>query len=627
MKTRPALIAMSHMAAISISAATPGKLIDASEYGITQLAPGADATPAIRRAMEACINTRADGLKIPAGTWHLSPDFAFEQNLFIANNDSGIKRVIFPIDGFDGFTLDAAGARFICHGSLVPISAEGTKNLTLKGFSIDWERAFSLQGTVRAAHPEMKAFDLELLPEVVYELRGNRLVFRGKPSPKPTTWKDWAPPVSATLSWEQNLHWNMWFQGDTRHPVPGENRFAMEPDARVEELGPHLIRVFESTRTLPEPGMVVVVSGMMNPNRNSPAIRISGCRDVLMEDVAIHHAGGMGLIAQRTENFTIRRLKVSLPEGRNRHVTTIADATHFNGCRGQILIEDSLFENMLDDATNVHGCFVRVEKADGNTLTCQLVHSQQRGQTVMETGDEVRFVTSADLQGYGDARVVSTRSLNSDRFEVTLDRLPDGGIREGSGLYNLSWQADLTVRNSVVRNNRARTMLIATAGRVLIENNRFEHSSMAGIQMEGDNGFWCESGPTRDAVIRNNHFLNNGGVVLRMSAEVDPKKFPDALYHGGIVFEDNIIETYHGKVVEGQAIDGLVFRNNTIRMTDFAPPYALEAPSFDLKSGRNIVIENNRFDGGGKVRELTVKAGTSAARPVMKNNTGIVPPP
>jgi len=599
--------------------------INAGEYGLEKVRTGEDATPALRAAMEACIERKAAGLVIPPGEWHLYPDHAFEQNLAIANNDSGIKRVVFPLDGFDGFTLSAEKARFVCHGSLVPISAENSKNLTLRGMSIDWARPFSLQGTVEAVHPEIRAFDLKLHPEVVYEMRGERLIFREKPGPSPNTWKEWAPPVTATIAWEHNLQWNMWFQGGTRHPVPGEHLLAMEPDARVRELAPGLVRIFESTKVMPLPGMVLIVSGMKDPNRTSPAIRISGCKNVTLEDVTVHHAGGMGLIAQRSENFTLRRFKVTLPEGKDRYVTTTADATHFNGCRGSILIEDCLFENMLDDATNIHGCFVRIEKSLGNnTLVCQRVHSQQRGLVVMDAGDEVRFVTSADLQGYADAKVVSTRNLNADRFEVKLDHLPEGGVREGSGLYNLSWQADLTFRNSIVRNNRARTMLIATSGKVLVENNVFEHSSMAGIQMEGDNGFWWESGPTRNAVIRKNTFRNNAGAVLRMSAEVDPGRFPDALYHGGILFEDNLIETYHGKIVEGQAIDGLMFRNNIIRMTDFAEPYMPELASFAFKSGRNIVLEGNRFEGNEHVRELDVKAGTPSARPVMKNNQGIV---
>ena len=628
MKNKPASVSLYQLTMLCgllfISPAVAEEWVDAAEFGIHKLAERADATPVLRAAMEACIERKAHGLKIPTGEWHLFPDHAFEQNLAVANNDPGIKRVIFPIDGFDGFTLAAAGAKFVCHGSMIPISAENSKNVTLKGFSIDWERPFSLQGQVVAVHPEMNAFDLKLHPEVCYEMRGSRFIFREKPSPAPTTWKEWAPPVTATLAWEHNLQWNMWFQGGTRQPVPDEFLYAMEPDPRVEELAPHLIRIFESTEVMPKPGMVLIISGMLDPNRTSPAIRVSGCKDILLEDVTVHHAGGMGLIGQRSENFTLRRYQVVLPEGKDRYVTTTADATHFNGCRGDILIEDCLFENMLDDATNVHGCFVRVEKVEGNTLTCQRVHSQQRGLVIADAGDEIRFVTSADLQGYGDAKVLCVRDLNSDRFEMTVDHLPEGGIRPLSGLYNLSWQANLTFRNSIVRNHRARTMLIATSGKVLVEGNKFQNSSMAGIQMEGDNGFWWESGPTRNAVIRKNTFTNGAGAVLRMSAEVDAKLYPKANYHGGIIFEDNLIETYHGKIVEGQAIDGLIFRNNIIRMTDFAPPYLPELASFTFNSGRNILLEGNVFEGSEKVPQLDVHAGTADALPTLKNNQRIV---
>ena len=599
------------------------EVLDAQDFGLVDLAPGEDATPVFRRALEACRSQGASGLKIPPGTWHLYPDYAFEKTLAVANNNPGVKRIVFLLDEFSDFTLSGKDAHFVCHGQMIPISADDATDITLRGFSIDWSRPFNFQGEVVAVHPDKNAFDLKVHDEVIYELHGQRLIFREKPSRYPHAWKEWAPPTTEHMSWQHNLQWDMWFDGKTRHPIPGGHQWALEPDSRVEEIEPGRIRIFNAVHHMPQVGWVVTVKGMGDPNRTSPAIRIARSKNLLLEDVTIHHAGGMGVIMQRTEDITLRRLRVELPEGKNRMVTTTADATHFNGCKGRILIDECLFENMLDDATNIHGCFVRIDRVDGKTLTCRRIHSQQQGLIVASAGDSVRFLTSADMQSYADAKVVSTRELNFDLFEVTVDQLPEGGLKEGSALYNTTWQPELIFRKSTVRNHRARTMLIATAAKVLIEDNEFLHSSMAGIQFEGDNGFWWESGPTRNVTIRRNLFLNNAGSALRVMPQIDFQQFPEALYHGGIVFEDNIIETFHRLVIEGVAVDGLVFRNNKIRISDFTPVSDLESTSINLQTGRNILLENNTFEGD---PPLKIFSGTASAVPEVKNNRGIAPP-
>ena len=603
--------------------ATARPIIHAAKFGLSELPPGADATPVFRRAVEACRNRKARGLIVPAGSWHLYPDQAFEQTLAVANNDPGIKRIIFALDDLEGFTLSGSNAHFICHGEMIPISAENSHNLSLQGFTIDWERPFNFQGRVIAAQPELNAFDLAVHNEVVYEIRGQRLIFMGKPPRTPDSWKEWAPPTTEFLTWQRNLQWNMWFDEKTHSPIPGEHLWGLKPDPRVEEIRPRVLRIFDALNQLPTPGMILTVNGMMEPNRTSPAIRISRCANLLLSDITIHHAGGMGVIVQRTDGATLRRLQVVLPPGKNRYVTTTADATHFNGCRGNIVLEDCAFENMLDDAANIHGCFVRIEKQLGpKTLLCRRVHSEQRGLTVVERGDRVRLVTSRDLQSYGEAQAVATRELNWDLFEMTLDRLPVAGVQPESGIYNLTWQPNLLVRGCTVRNNRARAMLIATAGDVLVEKNQFSRSSMAGIQFEGDNGFWWEAGPTRKVVIRNNWFVDTYGAVLRIVPSIDARRFPKALYHGGIVFENNSIKSFHRAVVDAVAVDGLVFRGNTISLTDTFGSADVTTPSFSIESGRDVVIESNAFTGE---PPLIVKAAATAARPLLRNNTGIVP--
>ena len=607
----------------SMRSVPAAEVLNARDFGLGNLAPGEDATPVFRRAMEACRSQGAGGLQIPSGTWHLYPDYAFEEYLAVANNNPGAKRIVFQLDELKGFTLSGEDVHFVCHGQMIPISGDDAENITLRGFSIDWSRPFHFQGEVVAVHPDKNAFDLRVHDEVIYELRGQRLIFREKPSRSPHAGKEWAPPPTEQMSWEHNLQWNMWFDGKTHHPIPGEHQWALEPDSQVEEVEPGVIRIFDAVQHMPQVGWVVAVKGMGDPNRTSPAIRIARSKNILLEDVTIHHAGGMGVIMQRTEDITLRNLRVELPKGKHRIVTTTADATHFNGCRGNILIEDCFFENMLDDATNVHGCFVRIDNVVGNTLTCRRIHSQQQGLIVATKGDRVRFLTSADLQNYADAEVVSTRELNADLFEVTVDQLPEGGVQEGSALYNTTWQPDLTFRKCTVRNHRARTMLIATAGKVLIEDNHFAHSSMAGIQFEGDNGFWWESGPTRDVTIRKNHFLNNAGAALRVMPQLDFQQHPGALYHGGIAFENNVIETYHRRIIEGVAVDGLIFCGNTIRMSDFLNVSDFTSPSVLIETGRNILLEKNSFVGG---PPLKIAVGTDSAKPILKDNRGFASP-
>ncbi|MEN1680517.1 MAG: right-handed parallel beta-helix repeat-containing protein [Planctomycetota bacterium] len=614
-------LALGVLAALALTAsAAAGSTVNALDYGLRELPAGADATPALRRAVEACLEAGARTLVIPPGEWHLWPDLAFERTLAVANNDPGVKRIVLLLEGLRQFTVEAEGVGLVCHGQMIPISAEGCDGLTLKGLSINWRRPFNFQGEVVAVHASENAFDLRVHDDVAYEVRRDRLMFLGKPSRRPNAWREWAPPPTEELTWEHNLQWNMWFNGQTRRPIPSEHLWGLEPDPRVGEVGPRTIRLFDAMSQLPEVGWVVAVKGMVDPNRTSPAIRVARCSDVVLEDVTIHHAGGMGLIAQRTDGVTLRRYRVELPARAGRIVTTTADGSHFNGCRGDILLEDCLFENMLDDATNVHGCFVRVDARRGpNTFVCRRVHSQQRGLIVMETGDRVGFVNSDNLQPTGEATVVATRELNSDLFEVTFDRVPSE-LPERCGVYNLTWQPNLTVRNCLVRNHRARTMLVATAGDVLIEDNRFEYSSMAGIQFEGDNGFWWESGPTRSVLIRRNVFRDNIGSALRIAPQIDTERFPRAVYHGGIVFEDNLIEADHRRVVEATAVDGLVFRNNTIRPTGYLDEPVTSAPSFDIRSGRGVVIEGNRYEG---TPPLTVRSSAGGDTPVLSGNEGI----
>ena len=92
------------------------------------------------------------------------------------------------------------------------------------------------------------------------------------------------------------------------------------------------------------------------------AINILESKEILVENVNVHHSSGIALMAQKSENITLHKFNVLLPENSGRLVSSTADATHFLACRGLIKMDSCIFENMLDDATNVHGFYVEVKE-------------------------------------------------------------------------------------------------------------------------------------------------------------------------------------------------------------------------------------------------------------------------
>ena len=46
-----------------------------------------------------------------------------------SNNDSGLKRVVFLLDGFTDFEIDGGGSHFIFHGFLNPFVIENSERI------------------------------------------------------------------------------------------------------------------------------------------------------------------------------------------------------------------------------------------------------------------------------------------------------------------------------------------------------------------------------------------------------------------------------------------------------------------------------------------------------------------
>ena len=542
--------------------------------------PGSDqdATPGVMRALAACRALRNPTLYFARGTYHFHPDRASERFYAISNNWQKQQRVALPLWDFENLTIEGDGSDFVMHGLILPVAIDNCRGVTLRNFSIDWERPSLSQGEIVASGAT--SFDLQITPEFPFIVRRGELIFTGDGVEYPLrNFLEFDPQTGATAP---GVH------DDAGAGLP----------RHVEEIAPGLVRFhFDELKQPPKIGHFMVMRG--GAHRYEPAIFGLNSRDIAAENVDIYHAIGMGLVAQRCQNIAMRRCRVTPRPGSGRLFSCDADATHFVYCRGQITLENCLFEGQLDDATNVHGIYARVEeKLDSHAALMRLVHPEQIGVEVAAAGERVRFVDHQTRAAYAELSVEAVETLDMSAFILrTTEPLP-AALKPMHVVENLSWQPDLTIRGCTTRRNRARGFLLGTAGRILIEDNTMEEPG-ACLLMEIESEHWFESGPVADVTVRGNRFVNpNYGVWGVAAIEFGAQSGQYAPFERNITIENNEFHLFNIAAFRGGAIDGLKFNNNTlIRTTDYPQTQNAPMPAFSVCGSRHIEIVGNETIG------------------------------
>lgn len=521
-----------------------------------------DATPAIEGALSVLRRHRGPAiLRLPQGELKVKPLRAPGKFLRISNHDSGWRRVAFLLDNLSDLTIDGTGTQLRCEGEIVPFEAENARNVRLLGLSIDWVRPFHLEAQVTAVSRQEGCFEVQPFGQACWELRGDRLAWMERPWPEQgsVAWHSRFKESQQDLRWENELGWNVWFDSAKRAIATGSGHSIFHPYApskgrfyQASPTGNGRVRLQHTGgKQLPQEGWIMVDKGPLRSNRRFPAFHFQRCESISLEGITIHHAGGMGIIAEFCRDISLHEVRVSPSPGRV--VSTTADATHFVSCAGQIRLRKCRFENMLDDGINVHGVYARVDATGSeNRLCATLYHPQQAWFPFASAGDKLAVVRRNDLTVLGTATVMEVEQRNEALLLIRVKENIRQFIREEPCvLENLSWQANLDMRNCVVQNNRARAVLFSSRGSGAIVNNEFLSNSLSGILLEGDATHWHESGPVRDLSIVGNRIEGWGqefgqgygiGLCPAIPAEVRPEP-----YHSGVLIEGNTLFSPHGQ--------------------------------------------------------------------------------
>lgn len=578
---------------LSCTTLSAQKVYEISAFGL-KANSSKNASPVLQKALAKIKAEYKEGekviLRFPEGRYEFHEKGAAVREYYISNHDqTNPKKVGIALEDMKNLTLDGQGSEFVFHGRMLPVSLLRSENCLLKNFSIDFENPHIAQVKIVENDPQ---------DGIVFE---------------PAPWVDYRIAKDSIFEaygegWTMRHSWGIAFDGDTKHLVYNTSDIGC-PTKGASEVAPRRIHApgWKDARLVP--GTVVAMRGWGRP---TPGIFLSHDVNTTIENVKVHYAEGMGLLAQLCENITLEKFGVCLKgDADPRYFTTQADATHFSGCKGKIVSCNGLYEGMMDDAINVHGTYLKVVKrVDDRTLVGRYMHGQSWGFEWGCPGDEVQFIRSNTMELVGKQnKIISIRPYDKEQTEgareflITFQEPVDQVINEqsGFGIENLTWTPEVLFSGNVIRNNRARGSLFSTPRKTIVENNLFDHTSGAAILLCGDCNGWFEIGACRHVIIRKNRFVNAltnlfqfTNAVISIYPEIPDLKGQQQYFHGGpeggIVIEDNEFETFDAPILYAKSVDGLVFRNNTIKLNTEYKPFHPNRNRFWLERVTNVTI-------------------------------------
>lgn len=576
------------------------KNYDLSHYGLKANSTE-NTAPLLARAIQQIVAEHRGNspivLMFPKGKYNFYPTKDLEREYYISNHDqTNPKKVGIAIENQKNIVLDGQGSEFIFHSRMLPLSIIDCKNCSFKNFSIDFENPHIIQMKVVKNDDNAGKITFEIAPWVKYKIENGKFIAYGD---------DWEHTPQSCIA----------FDGKTRHVVFNTSDLGVNFQ-KVQEIAPRTIIASDWKQAKLVPGTVIAGRIWYRP---TPGIFVHHSDKVQFENVQVHYAEGMGLLAQLCNDITLDHFRVCLKGADDpRYFTTQADATHFSGCKGKITSVNGLYEGMMDDAINIHGTYLKIiERIDDHTLIGCYMHSQSYGFTWGEAGDDVQFIKSSTMELVGNQNTVesispidNTTDKGAKLFRIRFIQPLATEIKptEGFGIENLTWTPEVQFSHNIIRNNRARGTLFSTPKKTIVSDNLFDHTSGTAILLCGDCNGWYETGACREVLIKNNTFINAltnmfqfTNAIISIYPEIPDLQGQQKFFHGvegksQIVIEKNRFETFDQPLLYAKSIQGLIFKNNTIIHNQEFPAFHWNKQPFFFEKVANVTIKNNQFD-------------------------------
>lgn len=479
------------------------------------------------------------------------------------------------VQNIQGLTINGNGAVFEAHVTPDMLDNEvpglfhfiKCDNLKLYGFDIDTDNDIGVAGTVETIDIENGSYDLRLLDG--FKMTGTER-------------------LASHFSYDDEL-------------TPDGSMKAMKADYSVIEDG--LIRI------LPDDWGKAQLKNLKLGHKiwirhtiyATELLIFTGCHKAEISDINVYSCPGIVVrIIPHCSDFTFRRFNVILPEGSNRLMASNADGIHIKGMSGEFLMEDCRFEQLGDDALNVHSRFAIIKGLDLENN--KLVAEDGYDKTPLFT----EWASAGDIIEVYDKKTATVKGelvvAAFDGENLSFKNL-SGEIAEGDGLANLAYYPKVRIRRCTVKNTRARAFLLRSRD-MIIEDCYTYGMALAAFLICPDIERWFEAGTSRNVFIRNNKIekcaynvspSNVGAITVKSCDDVAITDHPSGV-HKNIVIENNEFLGISAAAIYVSATDKVkVSGNNFISCSQKADKTDKEYWKYEVvaRNCTNIEVSNN----------------------------------
>jgi len=398
----------------------------------------------------------------------------------------------------DGLTIEGAGTTLVfTDRSGMSWSINSCRNLTLRGFTIDYDPLPFVQGRITSRSGDGRRYDFTVaegypgLGEQDQKWYRQGYIFERDRR----RWKAWVPDLYAR---------------------------------RVEIMDERRGR-FVMGYTPPRHELIEVGDRIVLTVRAGGAIRMNNCENVRIEDVTFLAAPGAAYLGRymrgdNTYRYTIKPGPPPAGATEPRLLSTCADGLNIAFATKGPTVEGCRFSFMGDDSINLHGVtFVVLERRSPTELLVAWPYGAEWLATTVLPGFHARRLRPGNYEVLGAAPIARFEPLR-ERTERQLQTVRTVWPRNKQGrgtVFRMTLREPLpaepgdfldvkennasgfAIRDCVFEDHRARGLRIMASDGV-IERNTFRRIKLSAITVGAEYGFWREAGWVENVVIRNN---------------------------------------------------------------------------------------------------------------------------